>query len=66
MGDNHGVITAISVGLAGIIGVAMASVFFGKNSQAPTVIQNAGTALSSVLNAATAPVTNSNSTTFGG
>jgi hypothetical protein len=42
--------------IAGIIGLAIWSVFLSKNSSAPAAIQAGGTALSSVIGAAVTPV----------
>ena len=43
----------------GIIGLAMVAVLVAQKAQTSTVIQGAGTALSSVIGAAVAPVTGS-------
>lgn len=51
---------------SGIIGVAIVAVLVGKNAQTSTVISSAGTALSSVITAAVAPVGASSNNTFGG
>lgn len=49
----------------GIICLAMIAVAVSKNAQTSTVIQGAGTALSSVIGAAVAPVSGSTTSTFG-
>lgn len=43
--------------VVGVIGVATVAVIFSQNSQASTVISNAGSALSGVIAAAVKPVT---------
>lgn len=43
--------------VSGIIGLAIVAVVVSKNAQAPTVLQAAGSALSSVIAAAVSPVT---------
>jgi hypothetical protein len=45
--------------IAGVIGLAMVAVVVSKNAQTSSVITGAGTALSSVIAAAVAPVSNS-------
>ena len=60
---NIGPTFVIVVG--GIITLAMVAVVVSKNAQTSTVIQGAGTALSSVIGAAVAPVSGSSSNTFG-
>jgi PRD1 phage membrane DNA delivery len=49
----------------GIITLAMVAVVVSKNAQTSTVISGAGTALSSIIGAAVAPVSGSSSNTFG-
>jgi glyceraldehyde-3-phosphate dehydrogenase/erythrose-4-phosphate dehydrogenase len=43
-----------------IVGLAIVAVIVSKNAQAPQVLQAAGTALSGMISAAVAPVTQSN------
>jgi len=50
-----GIITVI----AGVIGLAMVAVLVSQNAQTSTVLTGAGTALSSVIQAAVAPVSSS-------
>jgi len=45
--------------LGGIFGLAIVAVLVSKKAQTPAVIQGAGTALSSIIGAAVAPVTSS-------
>ena len=52
-GDTGGAFVAL---IAGVIGLAIVAVIVGKNAQTPTIITNAGTALSGVIGAAVAPV----------
>ena len=56
--------TLITV-VGGILTLAMIAVAVSKNAQTSSVIQGAGTALSSVIGAAVAPVSGSTSNTFG-
>lgn len=56
--------TLITV-VAGVLTLAMVAVVVSKNAQTSSVIQGAGTALSSVIGAAVAPVSGSSSNTFG-
>jgi hypothetical protein len=56
--------TLITV-IGGVITLAMVAVIVGQNAQTSTVIQGAGTALSSVIAAAVAPVSSSGTNTFG-
>ena len=51
--------------IAGIIGLAAVAVIVSKNAQTGSVIQTAGSALSAVIGAAVAPVSNSTGNTFG-
>lgn len=51
--------------VGGVITLAMLAVAVSKNAQTPAVIQGAGTALSSVIAAAVAPVATSTTNTFG-
>jgi PRD1 phage membrane DNA delivery len=51
--------------IAGVLTLAMIAVIVGQKAQTSTVIQGAGTALSSVIAAAVAPVSGSTSSTFG-
>ena len=50
--------TLIAV-IGGIVGLAMVAVLVSKKAQTPQVIQGAGTALSSIIGAAVAPVSSS-------
>lgn len=50
--------------VGGVITLAMIAVVVSKNAQTSTVIQGAGTALSSIIGAAVAPVSGS-TTSFG-
>jgi hypothetical protein len=61
--DRIGPTFVVVVG--GIITLAMLAVAVSKNAQTASVIQGAGTALSSVIGAAVAPVSGSTSTSFG-
>jgi membrane DNA delivery protein len=56
--------TLITV-VGGVITLAMVAVLVGQKAQTSSVIQGAGTALSSVIGAAVAPVTGSTTSTFG-
>lgn len=49
-------VTALAAIVGGVLTVAIVAVIFGKNAQTGTVIQNSGTALSQVIQAAVAPV----------
>ncbi len=49
--------TVVTV-LGAVIGLAMIAVLVSKNAQTPAVITGAGSALSSVINAAVSPVAN--------
>jgi hypothetical protein len=49
-------VAAISAILTAIIGLAIVAVLVSKNSQTGTVLTNAGTALSGLINAAVSPV----------
>ena len=49
--------TVITV-LGAVIGLAMVAVLVSRNAQTPAVLTGAGTALSSVINAAVSPVAN--------
>ena len=51
--------------VGGIITLAMIAVVVSQNAQTSTVIQGAGTALSSVIGAAVAPVSGSTTSSFG-
>lgn len=52
MGDvGRGIVSVIMA----ILGIAMVAVIIGKGSQAGTVITDSGSALSSLIKAATAP-----------
>jgi septal ring factor EnvC (AmiA/AmiB activator) len=51
--------------VGGVITLAMIAVAVSKNAQTSSVIQGAGTALSSVIGAAVAPVSGSTTNTFG-
>ena len=51
--------------VGGIITLAMIAVAVSKNAQTSTVLTGAGTALSSVIAAAVAPVSASTTNTFG-
>jgi PRD1 phage membrane DNA delivery len=56
-----GIITVIGA----VVGLAVVAVLVAQKAQTPQVLQGAGTALSSVIAAAVAPVTGSSSTAFG-
>jgi hypothetical protein len=62
--NNIGPTFVIVVG--GIITLAMVAVVVSKNAQTSTVIQGAGTALSSIIGAAVAPVSNTGGAVTGG
>lgn len=47
--------------LTGIVGVATLAVIFSKNSSTSDVVNSAGTAFSSIIKAATSPITGGNS-----
>lgn len=51
--------------IAGVIGLAIVAVLVAQKAQTSTVIQDAGTALSSVIAAAVAPVSGNSSSSFG-
>jgi hypothetical protein len=51
--------------VGGIITLAMVAVVVSKNAQTSSVLTGAGTALSSVIGAAVAPVSGSSSNSFG-
>jgi hypothetical protein len=51
--------------VAGIIGLAIVAVIVSKNAQTPTVLTSGGTALASVIAAAVAPVSSTQSNNFG-
>ena len=53
--------TVITV-VAGVIGLAMVAVLVSQKAQTSTVIQGAGTALSSIIGAAVAPVSGTSTT----
>ena len=55
----------VVVVIGGVITLAMVAVLVGQKAQTSSVIQGAGTALSSVIGAAVAPVTGSTTNTFG-
>ena len=55
--------TLITV-VAGVLGLAMVAVLVSQKAQTSTVIQGAGTALSSIIGAAVAPVSGSNTTSM--
>jgi Na+-translocating ferredoxin:NAD+ oxidoreductase RnfD subunit len=55
---------AITAALTGIFTLAIIATVFSKNAQTPQVLQMAGTALSGVIAAATAPVSG-NATNLG-
>jgi hypothetical protein len=57
----HDVATAIGAIATAVIGLAALAVFVSQNAQTPTIITNAGTAFSSVIQAAVAPVSSGNS-----
>lgn len=52
---------AIGATITAIIGLAALAVFVSNNAQSPNVITSSGTALSSVIQAAVAPVSMGNS-----
>ena len=62
--DRIGPTFVIVVG--GIISLAMLAVAVSKNAQTPQVLQGAGTALSSIIGAAVAPVSNTGGAVTGG
>jgi hypothetical protein len=62
-GSNIG--GAVVAIIAGLVGLAIVAVVLSKNAQTPTIITNAGTALSGVIGAAVAPVSGG-STAVGG
>lgn len=51
--------------IGGIIGLAVVAVLMSQKAQTSSVISSAGTALSSVIGAAVAPISNSQSNNFG-
>lgn len=51
--------------VGGVIGLAIIAVLVSQNAQTSSVIQGTGTALSSVIGAAVAPVSSSGTNTFG-
>jgi hypothetical protein len=51
--------------VAGIIGLAVIAVLVSQKANTPQVFQGAGSALASVIGAATAPVTGATSNVFG-
>jgi hypothetical protein len=61
---NIGPTAVIVVG--GIITLAMVAVIVSKNAQSSQVLQGAGTALSAVIGAAVAPVSNTGGAVTGG
>lgn len=56
-----GFITVIS----GVIGLAIVAVIVAQKAQTSTVLQGAGTALSSIINAAVSPVSGGSGNQFG-
>lgn len=52
--------------ITGILGLAIVAVLVSRNAQTPAVISGAGSALSSVIGAAVAPITTNSNNTFGG
>jgi hypothetical protein len=61
--NNIGPTFVIVVG--GVISLAMVAVVVSKNAQTATVIQGAGSALSSIIGAAVQPVSGTAGSTFG-
>ena len=55
---GQSIITSIVSILMAVVGVAIIAVIVSKNAQTGSVLQAGGTAFSSILNAATSPVTN--------
>ena len=55
----------VVVVIGGVITLAMVAVLVGQKAQTSSVLQGAGTALSQVIGAAVAPVSNSTGNTFG-
>lgn len=51
--------------VSGVIGLAIVAVLVSQNAQTSTVVQGVGTALSSVIGAAVAPVSGSQTNNFG-
>lgn len=51
--------------VSGIIGLAIVAVLVSTNAQTPSVIQQSGSALASIINAAVSPVAGSASNVFG-
>jgi hypothetical protein len=58
-------VEAIAAIVAGILGVAIVAVLVSKNSQTGSVLTSGGTALSSVIQAAVAPVSGTGNQPFG-
>lgn len=56
--------TLIAV-ISGIIGLAIIAVLVSQKAQTSTVLQGAGTALSSIINAAVSPVSSNSGNQFG-
>lgn len=52
--------------IAAVIGLAIVAVVVSKNAQTSTVIQSAGSALSSIIGAAVSPVSGNATNPFGG
>jgi hypothetical protein len=51
--------------IGGVIGLAMVAVLVAQKAQTSQVLQGGGTALSSIITAAVAPVTGSTTNSFG-
>lgn len=51
--------------IAGVIGLAMVAVLVSQKAQTSTVLQGAGTALSSVISAAVSPISGSSTNSYG-
>lgn len=64
-GRGPSAMTVISVAIVAVIGLATISVLFGRNAQTSSVISSGGSALSSVITAAVAPVSTASSGTLG-
>ena len=63
MSNISGTIVAV---ISGIIGLAIVAVIVSQRAQTPQVIQSTGSALSSIIGAAVAPITSGGSNQFGG
>jgi PRD1 phage membrane DNA delivery len=61
---SNELVSGIIAVLAGAVGITIISVLVSKNAQTPQVLSAAGSAFSSILQAATSPVSASGSATF--